>query len=396
MTSARLQWADINPYLYLRNSLGDVASGSNFMYHNTHDRPRITMHAEALPPFDGDEFWQVTPARTAVIPVELSELPSNVEAVLSRLRRACHNLGRTEVVLWFNSDASDIAVSMTRYHAWAQWLETVRSSREFRLHAVHRFRAEGENFSGIRSNYMDAVIMSSVGRAISLDHKVWWLDANMPFIGRDAIVECENAVDLNLGHFVKANLIYVGEEPSNRPLSDRSDAEKVAAVYAFTRRQLEWNLGPTDARGYVEEPGMVMTLRSYIASGGIATTNPLLGESRTMLRRANGRVDSAIPLVHHVRSARIGKTSRRFRVLAERYPAWKLAGSEEGDDYVSYTTLVNQDVPLRSDRVTVDEVREMVRRMIAAQYRRTGSGLTEAQAVRNDMFIAQCGFTNTA
>jgi hypothetical protein len=243
---------------------------------------------------------------------------------------------------------------------------------------------------------MDVLIMETRFQHITpeQDPVVVWIDANTPFLDSEALDLAEVAAREHRGWFIKTNLQLTSEEgPSDFSIGELSQSERVAMVYSIARRNLEWNLSPTDSRGYVEEPGMAMLLSTYRASGGVATTDPLLGESRTLLQRAGQALDlTATPLVWNENLARVGKSYRRFVWMAERYPAHVLAGSEEGDDYESFTTLVNRNTPPRTDAVTIGEVLEMVRRMVAAQYERTGTGLTRAQAKRMIKIIHRCGF----
>jgi hypothetical protein len=355
-----------------------------------------------FPAFSSDE-WMQPPARTIVIPVDLmKESPETLERTLWRLRKVCRGMHRTEVVIWFNSycdkTLAQIPGSITRFEEWAAELEGSRiGTRTFRLRAVHKFRkyetTKDGAFNEIRSAYMDAILNEARPRHFRFMHPVWWLDADTPFMTRGFIRKCERALREQYGHFVKANLQYSGDNPSALPFRERSGAEKVAALYAITRRMLERNLDPTADRGYVEESGLLMALGKYMLSGGVGISNPLLGESRTMLARAARALDTSIPLVYHVTSARIGNSYRRVVELARSMFAWELPGKEEGEDYEDYTSMKSVGlIGSRRDSVTVEEVQDMVRRLEEIQAKRSGTGLTAAQHRCLKLIVARFGF----
>jgi hypothetical protein len=365
----------------------------NFMFHGTLSRN--------FPDLSVSEWWEA-PTRTVVIPVEtMTESYDNLYRTLLALKRACRKLGRTEVVIWFNTGYSgDLVVvqpAITRLETWILALEQSRIAiPNFRLRLTHRFRSDLSglgDFNEVRAAYMDAIISEACPRYFRFMHPVWWLDADTPFITRNAIRLGERALAKRRGHFVKTNHQYSGDTPRLPVLSKRSDAEKVASVYALTRRMLERNLAPTDPRGYVEESGLLMALGNYMLCGGVGLMDPLLGESKTMLARASKVLDPAIPLVYHINAARIGNSYRRFRLLAATGKAYELAGSEEGENYQDSLAMTKIGLLTpRTDPVGVAEVRELVNRLIKLQYSRTQTHLTAAQARQLDLFISRCEF----
>ncbi len=325
-------------------------------------------------------------ARTVVIPIEqMTESPARVWRTLRHLKKACAQLGRTEVVMWFNSALGSIPHAGP---AFDDWLEALQASKlfspDFRLRTMHRFRLADDNFNQIRSGYMDALVFDCLGRALSPDHLVWWLDADTPFITADAIREAEAALALGLGHFAHASLKWCGWTGTS--LEHMSPAEQVAYLYGRVRWMLERNLPPTAPRGfYLEESGTVMTMRAYLLSGGVGTLDPLRGESRTLLANAakaqtQGALDRQIPLMYHV-AGTIGYDNRRIVEIARSHEAWRIPGSEEGPEYAEYLAhKASGSSPEGSRPVDLAEVHEMVRRTDALHQLRTGVGLTSQQA----------------
>jgi hypothetical protein len=354
-----------------------------------------------VPELSADE-WVKAPARTVVIPVEtMTESYTNLSRTLLALRRACQKLGRTEVIVWFNTglagDHSVIQPTVDKLETWILELQLSSiASCNFRIRVNHRFRDDlrgSGDFNEIRAAYMDAVIKESYPRHFRFSHPVWWLDADTPFISRNSIRLAEDALTEGRGHFIKTSHQYSGDTNGRPGLSRRSDAEKVAAVYALTRRMLERNLAPTDSRGYVEESGLLMTLGNYILCGGVGLADPLLGESKTMLKRAFTVLDPTVPLVYHINAARIGNSYRRFRLLAATGKAYELANSEEGEDYKDSMAMVRIGLfNPRTDPVVIAEVRELVNRLTQTQVCRTQTQLTASQARRLDLFINRCEF----
>jgi hypothetical protein len=393
----RIDWATLRDYYARRlESEGSplkwaedfAGPGTGFMTFATRD----------LPSFDGNwnyGAWDRTrvPDRTEIIPVELSEDPDNLSQVIDALMLTCAQArGPSQVIIWFNASEEFLEEASPTFEWWAEeLLESGIFTPDFRLRVVESLRKPDDNFNNIRSDYMDVMVQDSVLRGFPPLHKLTWIDANTPFIARNAIGDMEEALAKRKGHFVKGNLQLTSDDNYQEFFArEKSEAEWVAVVYSITRRALEWNLDPevwnldTECPyGYVEEPGLAMTLEAYVKSGGVATTIPWLGESRTLLQRANNTLDRSIPLVYYVKPARIGKTYRRFLWMAERYPAPVLANSQEGKDYESFTTQVLADTPLRpAGSVTRRELRKMVRLMVETHYARSGKGLTYRQAKR--------------
>jgi hypothetical protein len=374
----------LTPYLRARLGRGELDPRTMELMSYKGSTPAL---GHPIPPYLPGERRRRPLARTVVIPVEqVTESPRRVWRVLFHLKKACAQLGPTEVVIWFNSSFQ---------HALSQagpefdyWLTQLKASSlfspDFRIRAVHRFRIAGDNFNQIRSCYMDAVAVDCLGRYLSPDYVVWWLDADSPFITAKAIHQAEAALALGLGHLAHASLKWCGWHGTN--LERMSPAEKIAYLYGHARWMLESNLPPTAPRGfYLEESGTVMTLRAYLLSGGVSTLDPLRGESRTLLAnaakaQAEGELNPGVPLMYHV-AGTIGYDNRRIVEIARSHEAWRIPGSEEGPEYAEYLAgQANGSAPNAPRRADLDEVHEMVRRTDALHQLRTGIGLTSQQA----------------
>jgi len=395
-------------YNRLRMALGDWNQSLWNCMHGTGANYSPLPNWHDLPGFTPSE-WRTPPDRTIVVPVELMSTSwETLEQFLRILQRGCRNLGRTEVLIWFNTyfdpdgDWNIIPNAMRDFDIMlAELGNSDIPSRDFRLRVVHRFRISKDSsegaFNEIRSAYMDVLVWQARPRHYPYMHPVWWMDLDTPFMSRALIRVCEYALKEKRGHFIKANLQCVGGNPWAGPLTERSKAEKVASVFAVARRKLERNLTPTDSRGYVEESGLLLAFGKYMRSGGVGVCNPLLGESRTMLERAARVLDPSIPLVYYVKSARMGFDYRNWVLEATWRQAWELPGLEEGDGYLDYTAKAAKGIPpARTDAAAAGEIRTMIQRLETIQIERSGIGLTEPQRRQLELLITRLGFADSA
>jgi hypothetical protein len=408
-----------NMYLQLRTDRGDLKSREFFRH--MYETSSADSGEVVLPRYEFNEQSEI-PDRTIVIPVEvMQESADNVLNVLQLLERECsrsfkgrgrnRELKRTEVILWFNSESMDRIVQSKDGKAYAEaaaeyaeisemlqwWFETIETtafySRSFRLHLFHSIREPGENFNNIRSDYMDVILRRAMVLLYPRDHPVHWIDANTPFISRGALDKLETALRMHRGYIVKANLQLAPGRKLDQPLRFLPEAERVALVYSLARRILERKQHPTASRGYVEEPGLSLPLWVYMDCGGIGTTNPLLGESRTLIQRIVEKLDPRIPPVWYEVYARIGKTDRRFVLLAQRLLPKRLAGSEAWTVYESFTTMVKKRARRRSRPVTAKDMFEMLKLMDKSQVELTGVGFSAAEWRRLEILITRhCQF----
>ncbi len=179
-------------------------------------------------------------------------------------------------------------------------------------------------------------------------------------------------------------------------MAERTTAEKVAAIYSLARKLIEHNLAPTDNRGYVDESGLAMTMGAFLKSGGVSTSDPSVGESRGLLRRAKNLLDPTIPLLKYIPNARIGNSDRRFVQIARTQPPIALPKSEDGDDYVDYLSM-EPAVPDEPLYVTTREsLEEMISYMDDRQYDRTGHRLTPRQCRHLGQTVTRFGFMHAA
>jgi hypothetical protein len=404
-----------NTYLGLRRAQGDHKSLEAY-FRPTTEKNSADSGEVVLPRYEWYNEQAEIPDRTIVIPIEvMQESMDNVLNVLALLERECSRsfkgkgreraLKRTEVILWFNSEGHELKTddqeeyrqAMEAYAETAEmvqwWFESIEMaafySSSFRLHLFHSYRRPGENFNNIRSDYMDVILRRALFLGYPLEHPVHWIDANTPFISRGAIDRLETALREHKGYLVKANLQLSPDQKLDRPLACMPQAEKVAIVYSVGRRILERNQLPTASRGYVEEPGLSMELGVYLRCGGIGTTNPLIGESRTLIQRIVERLDPSIPPVWYENYARIGKTDRRFVLLAYSLLPKRLAGSQAWAVYESFTEMINRRPRRRTRRLYAKDLIEMLKIMEEGQVELTGVGFTDSQWRRLEILITQ-------
>ena len=393
-----LRPAHLGQYLEAREQWGEYLTTPLMELLKSHSAD-LAIHEYTLPAFTTHERLHQTPACTIVTPVRvLGEKPLNIWRTPVLLQRECASIGPCEVAVWANTQFSvrwqTMPEAMEAFEDWQnKFTDSGLFTPDFRLRLTHTFLKAHDNFNQIRAGYMDAIAIDALARHFPLDHPIIWLDADTPFIGHGAIRQMRDAIVARKGHFVKANMVLVGEEMDAPFLAQRPEHEKVAAIYALARRMIESNLGPTDPRGYVDESGFGMTLGTYLACGGVGISDPLLGESRTLLARGRAVLDSNIPLVYHLKNARVGNSYRLFARLAQTLDPWQLPDRQDGDDYTDYQTLSQQkNSPIRSGPVAATGVHEMVRRMAARQEALTGTGLKDSQERRLEKIIARCGF----
>jgi hypothetical protein len=391
-------------YIKQRAATGDLEP--DFLRPLTHDYwiDPSSNHWTGLRPFGPAD---PLPAATITMPVEIvREQRGTIFHAVRQIARASDRLAAPlEVFMWANTaltstsvipleeDRQHMLLAMNRLERLKDGLSALSLPPQIRLRLAHRFQMPGENFNQIRSRYMQHIVLEATGRKLPGHHPVIWLDADTPFIIPHAIPLLIDAVLSRRAHFVHANTVYSGSRRNAPPLAQRPEAEKVAALYALTRRMIERNLEPTDPRGYVEESGLAFSIETWRRTGGNALADPTKGESRTLLERGRAALDPAIPLLSYIERARIGNSYRRFERLAETHYPCELPGMEDGPEYVDFQNMTgSQPMQCRDRPVTNQDAWEMVGRMTARQEARTNTSLTPAQVVRLERIIGRCAF----
>lgn len=341
------------------------------------------------------------PESSIIIPFEILKEPTrNIVRTLGALATA--DTDWPEVTIWCNTrvDMKDPRVNEPierAYKAWGDLCDLLTPtykdhdtlSIRIALASMHKY----QNFNHIRTCAVEAVCWdAAVVRGLPASHPVVWLDADTPYIGYDAIEKLVAPLRNKEAHFTHANLLLTSEGDSGMPIAQRTDAEKITAVYSLTRRMIERNLAPTDNRGYVEESGLAFTIDTFYRAGGVGTSNPNIGESRGLLARAKQLLDPSIPLLKYIPDAKIANSDRRFKHIARTGPPIRLPQSEDGDDYLDYLSMESEkhDTSVRTtNRASLEE---MVTFMDTRQQTRTGHQLTSKQRRHLGQAITRLGF----
>jgi hypothetical protein len=241
-----------------------------------------------------------------------------------------------------------------RYHNLDSSLMHIKSTMNI--------RAPGENFNEIRQRSTMLEAMHALDRRFPVQHVFVWLDIDTPFVGVNALPRMVEALENREAHFVRGNLILADDNPeevadvSTYQFADLyhdatffnwSDWKAAAGVYGLARQMIERNPEITDPRdlGYVDESTIASTFESWLISGGPDTTQPE-GESKSMLARAQkahdaGRLDQRVPVIRHLKDARIGNSFRRYAYMAQLRPPQDLPDAQAGADYVDSLSIVD-------------------------------------------------------
>jgi hypothetical protein len=266
-------------------------------------------------------------------------------------------------------------------------------------------------FHTIRSNYMDWVIVDALRQKLSLETPIIWIDSDTPYLSHETIPNLIKALRDQEAYFPHANLVVCSQRGMTIPTADAPIPEKVTALYGMVRGMIEGNLQPCEPRGYVEESGMAMTLRTYLTLGGVHLPfderhSFVMGESSGLLRAARYMLDKSIPLVSYVPGTNMGFSDRRFRRLAETVKPVMIPKSEDGEGYTDFTALnvssqINVDTGTTAHRpatTTRADLWEMVRFMEHRQVSRpnttTKQVLSTAQLKEVGELIVRWGFTD--
>lgn len=330
------------------------------------------------------ELLNETPGATVVIPVATpGEDPANVLRTLDALCLAASRHGPLEVVLWCNTKYTPIkngddeakkrntAILDSGLESFDKLAAEVDARTypddRLRIRIAHTYMQENENFNDIRSQYMDSLCLDAETRNFPASHPFIWLDGDMTFIQPDGLDLMIDALIANEAHFVKANLLFTGEDTTQVPFAQRSPQEKVAAIYAIGRRMMERYLPPEEAYGYIDECGLGFRLETYLKSGGVALRYPDRGESRTLLLRGQERLDKNVPLFKRIKEARMGTWYRRFQLLANYVMPVEIPFSDQGENYLDYQTMMTRRPAPLIGNITEKSVRQMTDMMVFNQ-----------------------------
>lgn len=299
-------------------------------------------------------------AATVGTPLRLSREPqSNIIHTIRCLERAAHAMDdRLEVWLWANDtlelpvDFGKPARSVGEYEEVAfeqaneQFDRLVNATEDvpydrdaLTLRYGFDFLRDGDYqgshpMTSIRSNFMEAMLHDALLRDLPASQPVFWVDADTTFIGRQAFPRGLRALHGG-ALLVKMALVFTGEPGDARPPSQRTESERLAAIFAIARQIVERPLEGEASRPYPEECGVGLTLGTLALAGKLQPMGSL-GESRLLQINLMRRVGvKAAEFLHLPRSASIGTSTRTLEQLIRNNT--ELALALEDDSYVPYT-----------------------------------------------------------
>lgn len=343
------------------------------------------------------------PTCSALVPIAGIEKPETVRRTLSEIDRESKSLtGPLEVTAWINPRIVGEALFVDPWSGYAE-----RKVQDI-LEVVFGFQPSGSmilrpaishsyaetTMSVLRTHATDGIIGNLILRSIPLDgHPILWIDVDTPWIGEGSLAKLVTAVKGRQAHFVKLNVSFTGDYPKDIPLSQLSEAQRVAVVYAEARDILEGVLRPDQSRPYDEEHGLGFTAATWEVTGGIDLADPTLGETKTMFARGRQKLDPSMPLVAYLSDAPIGTLNRRIEVLAGQVRAYEIPGRIDGGDYDTFSDAqAKVAASTRTYPVMASEVAGMVRRMVEQYETARGAPIDKRHYLPLADLIARCQF----
>lgn len=337
--------------------------------------------------------------------------------LLHGIHEAAEVIGPIEPLIWGNETTplSANQTQKTRIHNRAftaqrhliqeLYSDPLLNDGLLRITAVQSMLDLKERFHKIRSDSMEWIAIDALKRNLSPDVPIIWFDSDTPFVARDTIPALVGALKSRQAHFPHANLVVCQDDKwAEVPSSDVPYDEKVTALYGLTRWLIESQLKAHEPRGYVEESGLAMTLKTYLKIGGVilpppaARVNPI-GESKGLLymaRLMHTMLGRDVPLVSYVPNTLMGFSDRRFRHQAALFPPISLPQGEEGDDYIDYTAVHQNDSetgaaagPSPPRPATAAELHAMVEFMVQRQESRPGAETKPALTIEHRRYLSR-------